>query len=126
MLSLFLERTKISDEELTQILGDISKEIGTTVQTETGQKEVRENEGAVSGVQSNRMRNLQKKLDQIEALKERVKKGEKLEVNQVTDKWNFGSDACLTFILILNYLCQSQLSCMSSFVFNSPGAGNVM
>lgn len=97
LLSLIFERTQITDEELTQILEDISKEIGTTVQTTTGQKEVRENEGAASGIQSNRLKNLQKKLDQIEALKERVKKGEKLEVNQVTDKWNFGADARLIF-----------------------------
>lgn len=93
LISLFFERTQISDEELTQILEDISKEIGTMVQTATEQKEVIESEGAMSGVQSNRMRNLQKKLDQIDALKERVKKGEKLEVNQVTDQWNFGADA---------------------------------
>lgn len=37
----------------------------------------------VAGLQSNRLRNLQKKLDQIEALKERQKKGEQLETNQV-------------------------------------------
>lgn len=83
-------RTNISEEDLERILEGIRLEISlpAAVSLESSSQKKTDDGAAeaptvVAGIQSNRLRNLQKKLDQIEALKERQKKGEKLETNQV-------------------------------------------
>lgn len=89
-------RTDISEEDLNRILEGIRKEISlpslpgalaSESSSSSSQKKDDSDAAAattvVSGLQTNRLKNLQKKLDQIEALKERQKNGEKLEANQV-------------------------------------------
>lgn len=88
-------RTNIPEEDLDVILDKIRLEISLpeAIASESSPQKKDESDTAaptpVAGIQSNRLRNLQKKLDQIEALKERQKKGEKLEANQVGDGGGF-------------------------------------
>ena len=90
LLELFLSsfncdfRTDIPEDELDEIISSIHVQFNVSSAAAASSTTVDDTTTVcTTAVEDRRLRNLRKKLDQIEALKERQQRGEILEANQV-------------------------------------------
>lgn len=78
-------RTDIPEDELDEIISSIHTEFNSDVTASASSANADDDKSTVctAAVEDRRLRNLRKKLDQIEVLKERQQRGETLEANQM-------------------------------------------
>jgi len=77
-------RTDIPEDELDEIISSIQAQFNSSVTTVASNASVDHKSTVLTPAgEDRRLRNLRKKLDQIEVLKERQQRGDILEANQV-------------------------------------------
>ena len=108
-------RTDIPEDELDEIISSIHAQFNSNV-TAAPSTASADDKSAVctAAVEDRRLRNLRKKLDQIEALKERQQRGDILETNQVC------SMSCIKQVYLLTPMDRATLLHVKSTILHCP------